>query len=528
MWHSRRIGRSWRRESELAKQRYARFAYLALKRAVMRKLLLLCSALSCGLLSAQNWALINPDYKYNYSNDGTDTISNQIFVTQVDTLGVDSFRYELNRIAVVCDTCAASLGGPCNGCFVRVDQPQFLGYECIRSGTDWFFNGVDTFFIRTNASIGSSWAYDETAGTIATVDTAWAALSFSVPDTLSRILLSTGDTLLLSRSFGILRFDKGASRLELLGVHGANVGRLFPDPLDYFNFHIGDQLTYSIKSVEIYADPGGPAFPHQVQCYWLAIITGRTDAPDSTTYTTSLAYTYPGSFAGDRPDWPMPIGQWTFNRANVISAHPILAAYPGQILDHSISWNSWYSNPYIAKSGINSNGRITMYAQPLGNSTNILFNSSAEVIPGVYPFVGNGVAFAQLKYDEDLGVRNVQYLASNLANVEIDVELVGAIIDGDTVIQPPVINWSVGMEEQAQNAFQIFPNPTSDQVVIQFEHPETSTWKILDLSGRLALKGKWASDMQDVIDVSSLQTGTYLFELTSLNGRGTRQLVIAR
>ena len=71
----------------------------------MRKLILLCCALQCGLLSAQNWALINPDYKYNYSNDGTDTISNQIFVTHVDTLGADSFRYALNRIGSRCEPC---------------------------------------------------------------------------------------------------------------------------------------------------------------------------------------------------------------------------------------------------------------------------------------------------------------------------------------------------------------------------------------------------------------------------------------
>ena len=58
---------------------------------MMRSILLLI-ALSGSAASAQNWALLNPAYKYNYSNDGTDTISNQIFVTHIDTLGVDSFR----------------------------------------------------------------------------------------------------------------------------------------------------------------------------------------------------------------------------------------------------------------------------------------------------------------------------------------------------------------------------------------------------------------------------------------------------
>ena len=62
---------------------------------LIRTLATLCLLfmISNGLV-AQNWALINPAYKYNYSNDGTDTISNQVFVTHLDTLGVDSFRYE--------------------------------------------------------------------------------------------------------------------------------------------------------------------------------------------------------------------------------------------------------------------------------------------------------------------------------------------------------------------------------------------------------------------------------------------------
>ncbi|MFZ1617816.1 MAG: hypothetical protein WAT41_10745, partial [Flavobacteriales bacterium] len=201
--------------------------YLVLKEAVMRKAFLLVLVLQYGLLSAQNWVLLNPDYKYNYSDDGTDTISNQIFVTHIDTLGVDSFRYEMNRIAVVCDTCPASLGGPCDGCFVRVDQPQFLGYDCTRSGSNWHFNGPDTLLINNSGSIGSTWVFDASTGITASVDAEWSATLFNVTDTLRRILLSNGDTLLLSRSYGILRFENGGEHYDLLGVEGANVGRLF-------------------------------------------------------------------------------------------------------------------------------------------------------------------------------------------------------------------------------------------------------------------------------------------------------------
>ncbi|HNK85042.1 MAG TPA: hypothetical protein PKL41_07565, partial [Flavobacteriales bacterium] len=88
---------------------------------------LLLSALA---LHAQNWALLNPAYKYNYSNDGSDTISNQIFITHIDTLGPDSFKYELNKVVVRCDTCTTVIGGNCNGCFLSLDQAGPFGGAC--------------------------------------------------------------------------------------------------------------------------------------------------------------------------------------------------------------------------------------------------------------------------------------------------------------------------------------------------------------------------------------------------------------
>jgi len=81
----------------------------------MRSAILVFGLYSAPSLIAQDRALINPAYKYNYSLGGTDTITNQIFVTQVDTLGPDSFRYALNLIGIRCDTCSTSLG-ICAGC----------------------------------------------------------------------------------------------------------------------------------------------------------------------------------------------------------------------------------------------------------------------------------------------------------------------------------------------------------------------------------------------------------------------------
>ncbi|MBK9420842.1 MAG: hypothetical protein IPN44_07300 [Flavobacteriales bacterium] len=445
--------------------------YLVLKEAVMRKAFLLVLVLQYGLLSAQNWVLLNPDYKYNYSDDGTDTISNQIFVTHIDTLGVDSFRYEMNRIAVVCDTCPASLGGPCDGCFVRVDQPQFLGYDCTRSGSNWHFNGPDTLLINNSGSIGSTWVFDASTGITASVDAEWSATLFNVTDTLRRILLSNGDTLLLSRSYGILRFENGGEHYDLLGVEGANVGRLFPDPLAYFDYQPGDQLTYHVSSIWLADPPGWFTFPFQVSRYWQVVINGRTETADTIDYTTSVALTnynspYPG-LMDEQPNWPMPLTHWSFNRTDVHSQHPILSAYPGQVMDTSICWPEGPPNGtrYLAHYGIAADGHARMFSQALGQSfgvPNSGFDASQEVAPGVFPFATQ-IAI-NVWYEEGVGIRNVQFRTPYPFDVR--VELVGAIIGGDTIIPPPVINWTTSITESSISMFSVFPNPTADQITV--------------------------------------------------------------
>ncbi|MFN6115388.1 MAG: hypothetical protein ACK46G_16010 [Flavobacteriales bacterium] len=68
----------------------------------MRTLLAIILLAAANVTLAQDWALLNPAYRYNYSDDGTDTISNQVFVTGTELVGPDSIRFALNRTARSC------------------------------------------------------------------------------------------------------------------------------------------------------------------------------------------------------------------------------------------------------------------------------------------------------------------------------------------------------------------------------------------------------------------------------------------
>jgi hypothetical protein len=488
--------------------------------------------LSTCLAHAQNWALLNPAYRYNYSNDGTDTISNQIRVMDVDTLGVDSFRYELNLIGVVCDTCPASLGGPCDGCFVRVDQPQFLGYSCSRSGDDWTFNGVDTFLIKSDASVGDTWAFKNSVS--ATVDAVWGDAVFGVPDSLKRILLSDGDTIVLSRSLGIVTHGHGLEHYDLLGVQGAGVGVLFADPLAYFNYHPGDELTYKVRSIRLSSGSGGPQFFFGRSDFWKVVIVGREDATDTVTYTTSVAWHYSSSqifgYDVDQPNWPRPTGQWSFNRTDVLTDHPILGSYPGEVLDTSICMATAFDQPisYMTRCSVTQDGRSVMHSQHLRQSfygSSSGFGGPLQDAPDLLPFATFPDRY-NLWYEEGVGLCDVDVLYGLSLpgdSTGVRAQLVGAVIGGDTIIPPPTINWNVGTDETPGPEFRIHPNP-ADHTCFISDVIGSEQARVFDLEGRVVLTTQLVVE-RVALDVSSLAPGSYV---VNAEGMRPQRLIIAR
>lgn len=206
----------------------------------MKTTLTLVLSIIAGSANAQNWALLNPAYRYNYSNDGTDTISNQIRVMDVDTLGVDSIAYRLNGVVREAGPDLLCWSSPAD---YELRAPQFLGSNVIRNDSDWLLLGEDTLLVRPAVPQGGSWSGP--GGVVGTVQFAVESDVLGEPDSLKWVIYSNGVALALSKSHGLKWFSRNGFQHQLIGVQGGiDAGLRFPTQRDLFNYQPGDVLEY--------------------------------------------------------------------------------------------------------------------------------------------------------------------------------------------------------------------------------------------------------------------------------------------
>ena len=69
--------------------------------------------------------------------------------------------------------------------------------------------------------------------------------------------------------------------------------------------------------------------------------------------------------------------------------------------------------------------------------------------------------------------------------------------------------------------FSIGPNPVSEQIFITQTDSELIDWKLRSIAGEMILSGN-----SKQIDVSALISGTYILEVRTSNGLGTKKVLV--
>ncbi len=489
---------------------------------------LLTIFLCTGIISsAQNWALINPDYKYNYNNDGTDTIRNQIVVTHIDTLGVDSFRYELNRVALVCDTC----GSGNYSVFIRLDEPQFLGGQVTRSQGIWHLQNGVSYVLIPEAADGTTWLMDTVNSVWATMGPTLVGTPFDALEDRRAIQLSTGDSIVIGRDHGILSWPSG---YQLIGINGLDVGTTIPEFADFFPYTTGDVIQYTTE---------------YGWCNGIGECNGRSLDYKFTFGTEGIAQDsamiYSGWMLEHTTEYSHPAGMWTpmsylHSYANYATTWhagvpelpwpELLFSYPGQLVrtTHRVFPDApWEPVWCVSEHGIDGNGRYTVGCRNLGGG-HFLFGQNPQPDQDGYSEFYGPEDYCNGGPEPDCGVRysaglGLEWFIGNYFERGESYILSGAILGGDTIgtITPDDILLGVNDEQVTEQ--QIFPNPASDQLQLT-SVPTGTLCTILNTTGQVLLTHTTSSSAER-IDVSGLVPGFYVLNIA---GSGPLRFVIAR
>ncbi len=496
----------------------------------MRRTLLILAVLAACTCSAQNWALLNPAHTYNYGIGGSSLITEQVFVTSTDTLAPDSFRFDLNTIAAACDTCTTTLNGftYTNGIIIT-GQPQFLGLHCTTNGADWSFDlGDRRILVKNTVPQGTNWLLDTAMAITATMGATTAGTLFGNADSLRTIHLSSSDSIVLSRSWGIQRMPELGTALvhRLQGEQTSLIGSLLPGLAEYFPYQAGDSVEYSAL-VDVHNGAGQ---------YWSTttlalryIITGRADFTDSIHF--DVVRRYRRTF--NSPGAPTPdlvindTTTWSVTEHS-LPAMSLMQSFPGQLVPVGERWSPLAAAPdttFCVAEHLEYAAHVVQ-AKAMPHRFYVSSDDTARLIP-CYDDPGP----IELEYRTQ---RGFDHLIIMLGSDPYDhyynrFEWKGSSIDG--MLEGTWSNAStwVGLTERNMDPhFRLFPNPSSDHLVLDHTADMRGEWLIHDLLGERALGGALNTDTQQAIDLSTLAPGAYLFSLNTAEGRSTQRFIIAR
>jgi len=469
----------------------------------MRAVVLVASSLIGVGVHAQDWALINPAYKYNYSIGNGDTIVHQIRVDLTEAIAADSFRYELNKVAEPCAGCNA-------GCDLRMRIPQFLMAECRFGAVSWRFTGPGDLVVHPQASLGEQWTFDLVNGTMGAVSEVTEEPVFGIMDSVRTMTTTMNDTVRWSKHYGIIRWHLSAgSDYRLVGVHGPMLGELIPSPEHFFPFQVGDVVQTIHYSN---SNQTGSATYRRLH------IQQRTETGNGLVFSCWSYYRHNGDngifiSAGQGPY------EWHIDSAS-IPGFNILFSSPQEIMNHGEigpfsspgELNAWAVHKRLA-SGAYEIKADSAFGVPI-------FLSVGASPDDCAPRISAGWVESVLRYD----TRGLS--ASNFCSGTnwYGFSTYGAIINGDTVGTLHDDGFfHVGLDDEQVERIYLHPNPASEWIVLS-PVTQNKVRSIFDVQGRLVFT-HIPTAATEPLDVRSLPAGSYVLRI---DGHKPERLIIAR
>jgi hypothetical protein len=418
-------------------------------------------------LKAQNWAPYNPSNICNYSTSEKFEDIAVIKTNSFNIMGEDTVFY-LNRITTIKYT------EP-----YKIISSQFLNSKFRKlDSTTFVFDDPSQYIFKVNAKIGESWIFDSVENITASVSSTGYDSILGQQDSLKYIVLSTTDTILLSKNYGIVSFKVPDSekKYKLIGIENLGLGYKVPSYLDFFDFEVGDVFEYT--ETEKYEGRSNYSNNTKRKNYQIKILE-KMNPDEKNKYTYKIQKSFFGT------DWfrsdPLVIDTLSYEIIETI--------------EYTYDENSFLN--YYNKQG------IYVYSSSSVNfSKDTVFKVNTKMY---YPYILNP-RYDGTSYGVGLGMISYHYYEySGPGSMVIDKNLVGCKKGGIIFGKLTTTSDQITKNEELR----LFPNPASEYVNIQIDIP-FKNGKILfyDMSGKIVLSEDIANNHAG-ISIGSLLPGIY-------------------
>jgi hypothetical protein len=158
--------------------------------------------------------------------------------------------------------------------------------------------------------------------------------------------------------------------------------------------------------------------------------------------------------------------------------------------------------------------RTLQLIQPINATSIELTVNQFDIEAGwdyLYIYEGNSV------FDPVIGIYDGNTIPSTI-NINGSAVLVEFRTDCATTLAGFDISWNAvvtGVNNIVENSFKVYPNPTKDQLTIQFKTIKTGSILITDIAGKLVMEKKFSSSNKLTISVDELSNGIYFLKIGS-------------
>lgn len=484
-----------------------------------------------GISYGQNWELLNADKTYFYRYSDSVHITNTIQIDSLTWIGTDTI-YHLHSRLKLCDTCTIIPSSSIDGNLYHAYWPELFGhspYLNVTANQYHFSDGI----INHKAEVMSSWTFNTTSGIAATVVDKYETIQFGMNDSVKVIELATGDTIIISKYFGVLRypdFENSGKYYQLVGYHhGQNsVGEFLPNMYSLYNYNPGDVFCYQNTRISF-----GSYF--EVEYQLEMTILENINYSDTISYRVKMTG---WDIYNDLDESWLPINQSSstihyidtlviLNKANLFeNNYEILHHPPDSIvyfplnpdylfytenLPDGVNYTSFFFSPYDLTCDV----PLYVISHP--------FSATYGYIKTINPYsmYGDSLCFpvwgdCNPIIDESVaGIGKLRHVTCCFEGMGED-HLVG--YKKDSISYGIVYNFpdDLRINNANQIDFSIYPNPTADILYIYFNDATFSgseTIQVFDIQGNLMRE--WPVTMNDItfmIDVSMLHAGAYIIK----------------